>query len=685
MELLGRLHPIILHLPIGFLILAWLMECLSQRAKYATLRPAVGFALQVGMWAAIGTAISGYILSWEGGYEENLLLWHQYLGMGTAIGSVVLYILNRKKEGRPNLEKGYFPLFTALMILLLATGHYGGSLTHGSDFLTAPFAPEERVIPITNLDSAIIYEDFIVPIFKKKCNSCHNESKQKGELVLSSIAGIQKSGETGQLFDTKQVAKSLILKRIRLPSTEKKHMPPKGKPQLTKDEIALLTWWIKEGASFQKQVKEYPISDTIQTILNKYIQPKDKGVLDVSVQPATEKHLQALRAAGASVQPIAQDMPFLSVSFSNKKDLDKTTLNLLKKVANQVIDLDLSESNVSDDLLVILADLPHLRKLFLQNTEINGKGLVHLKEAKYLEYLNLYDTQIDDEDLEQIASLPRLQKLFIWQTKVSTSAIERVKEAHPLLILDAGIADSLFGTPQLKAPLIVADKDIFKDSLQVELTFNFKGVQLFYTTDGSTPDSSSMLYDAPIRLAETTDLKAIAWKAGWQTSEVSQGFFAKAKHKIKHIKLQKAPNEKYAANGATSLIDYKKGTLVFSEGDWLGYEGTHLVATLDLGEVAEVSRVTLSALEDTGSYIFFPRGLIISVSDNRQDFKTIKTVKYPTTAAPKPVELASFSETFEPLRTRYVKVKVESNLKNPAWHPAPGAPCWLFVDEILVE
>jgi cob(I)alamin adenosyltransferase len=35
---------------------------------------------------------------------------------------------------------------------------------------------------------------------------------------------------------------------------EGEHMPPEGKDQLTKEEIALLKWWIEQGASNTQKV-----------------------------------------------------------------------------------------------------------------------------------------------------------------------------------------------------------------------------------------------------------------------------------------------------------------------------------------------------------------------------------------------------------------------------------------------
>ena len=682
MQLLGRLHPLILHLPIGILLLVWLMEWLGQKDKYAFLRPAVGFGLKVGIWSALAAALSGLLLSYEGGYEENVLFWHQWLGIGTAIFSVAIYFLYQKKE---QYSKIWFPAFSALILLLLVTGHYGGSLTHGSDFLLEPFSAAEEAHKITKLEEAVVFSDFIQPIFKKKCVSCHNKSKLKGELLLSTIEGIQAGGESGPLFDTKEVKNSLILKRIHLPLEEKKHMPPKGKPQLNEDEIALLEWWIAANAPFEQKVAAVEKPEAIEQILQKYVQPEDEGVLGLKVKPAKDKHLMALQDIGAKVYPLAQESPFLSVNFSGQQGLTTKQLNQLKTIKEQLVHLDLSQSELKDEDLAIVKDLPHLQKLYIQQTDISNEGLVHLKDLQYLEYLNAYATKIDDEGLSTIAHLPRLKKLFLWQTVVTDTAIATIQQARPHLEISIGNHDHIFGNAQLSPPLIIAERDIFKDSLEVSLEVNFQGVDLFYTLDGNLPDSTSARYVDPIVLTQTTDLKVIAARAGWETSPIASQFFVRAKYQPKNIRLNRPPSEKYAADGSKSLGDFKKGTTAFIDGNWLGYEKQHFSATLDFGKVVEISRVTVSALEDTGSWIFFPKGLEIALSKDGNNFKKIATESYPTTNGPKPGKLQNFSLAFDTAKARYVQVKVKSNLTNPAWHPGAGQPCWVFVDEILVE
>lgn len=680
----GHLHPVLLHLPIGFLLLAFLMEWYSRRKGQANLLPAIGFGLKLGMWAAVLTAISGYLLSRDGGYEEATLFWHQWLGVGTALVSIVIFYLHKNKSKKPNFEKAYFPTFCALMVLLLAAGHLGGTLTHGDGFLLNSLEDEKEQAAITNLENEGVYENFIQPIFKEKCYSCHNESKQKGKLLLKTIEGIEKGGKTGALFVAGKAKTSLLMKRIHLPLEEKKHMPPKSKKQMTPDEIALLEWWISSGGAFDKTVGETEKTEDIQKILNKYVK-QDEGVFDLEIDAASESKISNLLEAGIKVLPIAHDNPFLEINLSGRQDLEVADLKKLKAVSEQIISLNLSNSNLTDEMMSVVADLPHVQKLFLQKTTITGKGLQALQQLQYLEYLNVYDTKVDDAGLEYLKNLKRLNKLFLWQTDVKEAAMSSLENELPNLIIDRGISEDIFGDSKLKPPLVIAERDIFKDSLVIELKMNFNGVNIHYTLDGSEPDSTSLLYESPIVIKQSAELKAISMKENWATSDLISQFYVRAKYQAKTIKLDSPPSDKYKGKGGKSLGDFVKGSMAFGDGNWLGYQGEHLVATLDLGKVESVSRVTVSALEDTNSWIFYPKGLNISLSTDGKKFKSIASTIYPTTSEPLSPELKNFSETFNPTNARYVKVKVRSNLKNADWHPAPGQACWVFVDEILVE
>ncbi len=676
-DFIGRLHPLLLHLPIGFLTIAFLM----QLAKREALKPAIGFTLKWGMIAAIISSASGYFLSQEGGYDENLLFWHKWLGIGTAVLSAVIFYLFKTNA------KAFFPFFVATMVALTGAGHYGGSLTHGSGFLLEPFQEKEMKPVIANVDEAHVYQDFIKPILNEKCNGCHNESKKKGKLLMTSQEGILRGGETGELFVAGDVAKSLMFKRIHLEKTEKKHMPPKGKKQLTEDEIKLLKWWVSTGADFEKTVAATETPAEIKTILNKYAEPeKDPGVLALSVKAVSESKLNNLREIGFQVYPVAQGSPFLDAVFPKNGTLNKSILKKLKTVSEQIIRLDLSGSNMDDDLMSIIGGLPHLQKLFLQNTKVTDKGLKKLEGLDYLEYLNLYGTEISDKGLSQLPPLPRLRNIYLWQSNATEDGIAELKNKMPYLNIESGVDASLFGDATLMPPQIIAEKDLFEDTMSVELKMSFKGATIFYTLDSSTPDSNSMKYDGkPLLLTSSTEVKAFSHKANWKSSEVVSRFFPRAKYKIANVNVSPKPDDRYKAKGAATLNDFEKATLNFKDGKWLGYEKSHATVTLDLGEKKKISRITIGAMEDTGSYIFFPKGMEVSVSENGSNYKSVIKKTYPTADAPTPPSLANFSEAFDPVEARFVKVFVKSNLVNPSWHPAPGAGCWIFLDEVIVE
>lgn len=682
LSFLGRLHPVILHLPIGFMFLAFMMEVHSRWKQNTTFKSAITFSLFWGMIGSILAAGSGYLLSLNGGYEEELLFNHKYLGIGVAIVSIVLYFINVNHNKSEN--KFYLPVFSLTILAVLLTGHFGGSLTHGSDFLLSNSESKNSKPQIVDIENALVFDDLVFPIVEAKCVRCHSQTKTKGDLLMATKEGMITGGKTGPLFIAGDIKNSLMLQRIHLPIEEKEHMPPKGKKQLLVDEIEILSWWITEGADFNARVKELPKSESIQKSLQKFIAPAD-DFAGITVDRISDAELQKIKNKGIPIFRVDNESAFVEVDLSRKKDLDRSTLNMLKSIGKQTIGLHLESSNIQDKDLGILKRFPHLQKLYLQQTSITDEGIKHLKDLQYLNYLNIYGTAVTDKSFEIFNQLSRLKDLYLWQTEVTDAGVIEFKNSKPKTNVNVGIDESIFGDARLKPPLIIAEKDLFSDSLLVELKTNFKNVNLHYSTDGTDPDSTSLLYDTLFVLTETTQLKVISIKDGWTSSEVNSRQFARVKYTPENITLATAPNDRYKANGAKSLIDLEKGSATFTDGNWIGYEKEHVVATLDLGKSNLISSVTVGALESPGSYIFFPKGIQIDLSENGKKYRQVVSKRYPTATENSPTKLANYTESFDEQTARFVRVKVESNLVNPEWHPAPGAPCWVFIDEISVE
>lgn len=153
---LGRFHPLVVHLPIGILLLAGLMQLISLKSKsYArALNPAISFTLFWGGVSSVGAIFIGWLLSLQGGYDNDTLFWHKWLGILLTVLAFFAWIL---KSNKLKLKKSFYYVVFSLVILLVAvTGHLGGNLTHGASYLTH-YAPDfiKNIAGIENSDHLI--------------------------------------------------------------------------------------------------------------------------------------------------------------------------------------------------------------------------------------------------------------------------------------------------------------------------------------------------------------------------------------------------------------------------------------------------------------------------------------------------------------------------------------------------
>src|SRR5204863_69180 len=70
-------------------------------------------------------------------------------------------------------------------------------------------------------------------------------------------------------------------------------------------------------------------------------------------------------------------------------------------------------------------------------------------------------------------------------------------------------------------PALSPSGGTFISSVAVTLTDSTPGATIYYTTDGSTPTTSSAAYAGPITVTQTTTIKAIAGAPGYATSAVA--------------------------------------------------------------------------------------------------------------------------------------------------------------------
>lgn len=457
---LGRFHPLMLHLPIGFLVMAAILEGFSRITNAKQYKPAIRFVLLLGCVSATVTAVLGYLLSQAGGYNEQMLAIHQWSGIGVALASGGAYLLKhwQEKEASELLDRAYISVLSLMMLALAVAGHYGGSLTHGSDYLTqympnglraiAGLPPKEETgfKKITNLPEAKVYSDIIHPILETRCTSCHNEIKKKGELQMHTRELLLKGGENGPVFVEGNAGESEMIRRINLPENHDDHMPPEGKRQLNDEYKRLLEWWINKGAPFDKKVAQLEVNDEVQSALDLLVDPQAnmspaEKLLASDIPLANQQALSELKKEGVDIRPVASGSNWLQADIPEARSGD-SLVTVLGNISTQLTWLDLGGTLTTDAALESVGTFSNLTRLHLQNTGITDAGLSHVTSLPNLEYLNLYGTDVTDQGIQQLKELKNLRKLFVWQTQVTEEGANTLKQALPDLKVNLGMSDT---------------------------------------------------------------------------------------------------------------------------------------------------------------------------------------------------------------------------------------------------
>ena len=268
---LGRLHPLAVHFPVSLLLFAAVLEVFTIKNFNSKLRPGINIVLAAGVVTSIVSVILGLLLARNGDYGEDTLSLHQWSGVAAAcLGGLSLFFLFRiLKNNQFNLIKPYRAILLLTGIGVCVAGHFGASLTHGNDYLTAtlPWSDDYEATPVKKFDFASYKEDTVKlnkqeemelnvqvrSILAHNCYKCHGSEKVKGELRLDSKKMIFKGGEDGPVIVPGDLSKSDLYRRITLPSNHKDVMPSKGK-KLSEGDIAVIKFWIQKGAPWPEGV-----------------------------------------------------------------------------------------------------------------------------------------------------------------------------------------------------------------------------------------------------------------------------------------------------------------------------------------------------------------------------------------------------------------------------------------------
>jgi MYXO-CTERM domain-containing protein len=312
LKFIGRFHTLVLHLPIGVLLLVATLEGLALHPRLKPrLDPAISLILPVLVLSGVTAFVLGLLLAHSGGYPPNLVALHRNFTLAGIVASAAALVAWVFADGRPALRQVYRGVLAATVGLITYGAHHGGSMTRGDGYLTR-YAPAfvrdlvgDKPKPSTDDvaeppgEEPLVFKDVILPIVKSRCVECHGPETVKGGLRLDDFAGIMKGGENGPAIVAGAAAKSPFVTRLELPLNHDDHMPPADKPQVTSEEIELFKFWIDRGASETLRVRDTLPPDGAKTILLRAVAlPNGVGVGD------PVKHGQP--AVSGSAEPSAE-------------------------------------------------------------------------------------------------------------------------------------------------------------------------------------------------------------------------------------------------------------------------------------------------------------------------------------------------------------------------------------------
>jgi uncharacterized membrane protein/mono/diheme cytochrome c family protein len=423
-QFLGRFHPLAVHLPIGLLVLLPLLEIVGRFRP--ALREAAGFVLGLSFVSCLFALTLGVLLAYGSGDAGTGVTWHESGGIALTIG-VLLCLLARPWWSSDGVAYVYPALLTCTLLLLVWTAHQGGSLTHGSSYLTQ-YMPatlrrwatfEAKTPPATSF-----YAKRINPILDANCVACHGERKVKGGLRLDSYESLMKGGQDGVVIIAGKPEESPLLVRVTLPPSHKQFMPAEGKPPLKAEEIAWIKAWIQQGAS--------PTAVTVAgvSIHEERAELPLQPVGDYSALAAEIRQME--QSQGAKLMPVSAKPEDGLVLYTTDAaaTFGDAQLAQFQKFAPYIVEAELGRTAVTDVSFDTLKQFTHLRALHLEETQVTGEGISKLAPLSQLTYLNLSGTKVTAVAIAPLSSMKNLSHLYLYNTPAQPASAS--EQANPI-------------------------------------------------------------------------------------------------------------------------------------------------------------------------------------------------------------------------------------------------------------
>ncbi|MEM6329782.1 MAG: c-type cytochrome domain-containing protein [Planctomycetota bacterium] len=283
-------------------------------------------------------------------------------------------------------------------------------------------------------DKKIDFVKDVEPIFAARCNKCHGERRSLGGFSMHNAETLTELIDSEYYIWAGNSEESEVYARLILDPDDELRMPKGGQP-LDAEQIKIIKLWIDQGA----ELTSAAATGEAEMDIEPKAAEEPKAEPKKEVLPAPPAVLDALRASGASIVPMYTGSPLLSIGFpSNPRSVDDATIDRLLEIADNIVWLDVSGSQITDAGAAKLAQMQNLERLHLEKTAVTDAVAAPLSSLGKLQYLNLYATAVTDSALTKLAAAPKLEKLFLWKTDVSYAAVKQAMADRSGLEINLG-------------------------------------------------------------------------------------------------------------------------------------------------------------------------------------------------------------------------------------------------------
>ncbi len=230
-----------------------------------------------------------------------------------------------------------------------------------------------------------------------------------------------------------------------------------------------------------------------------------------------------------------------------------------------------------------------------------------------------------------------------------------------------------------------ASYDEASGDIILEMASEQPSPEIRYTTDGSDPLPGSEEYSGPLKMTGKTTVKAAIFENGKMIGGISSKAININKATGMKVQYNIPFSDKYRGHADRTLVNGINGSGDFNDGHWQGFEGTDMDVVIDLGDETTISSISSGYMAAAGSWIFLPRSVEYSCSNDGSNYTPLGTVITEVDPADQGNMIEVYSSSFPAVNTRYVRIVARGLITCPPWHAGAGNKAWLFCDEISVE